>query len=757
MLPLTGYADRLSVRPGETIKFHTANATGASVAASLVRVICADPNPAGTGIKLESLPVATTQISVPTVQSLSRGSYAVVPASAPLQSLQSVTLVATIQPTSPAGAGRTIMSMLDLKRGGIALALDRHNRVAVSIGTAGHPATGGIDLRQIETPTPLELHHWYRVWVSLDRDTDTVTVGAQSLASGHPIRAPLLTTAKAMKAIPVGGAALIIGGTYAGQDPYRFNGKIECPMVFDRALTTDDVVRAAAGEAVAGLVAAWDFAQDIDTSRIIDTGRHGLHGKLVNSPTRAMRGSTWTGREQCYRHASDQYAAINFHDDDLDDCHWPVTHEFKVPDDFKSGAYALMLKAGDDADNIPFFVVPPKGIAKSKLAVLVSTFTYTIYGNHARPEWANDPVWRNAWIKQAKDWQAYPHNPGAHAEYGLSTYNYHTDGSGIALASWHRPMLNLRIGYITYPYPDIRASGLRHYPADSHLLAWLDAKGHDCDLITDWELHHEGVELLERYTCVMTGTHPEYHTPEMLDALEAYRNHGGRFMYLGGNGFYWKIALDPEKSGQIEIRRAEGGIRAWAAEPGEYYNQFDGEYGGLWRRNGRPPQKLVGVGFTAQGNFVGSYYRIRPEARMDPHTSWMFDGITEETIGGFGFSGHGAAGFELDRADRRLGTPSNARIVAQSENHPPEAPWVLVPEEQLTHITTIPGESHKQLIRADMVIFSTPEKGAVFSTGSITFCGSLPYNNFDNSVSTLLGNVLTRFLGHRAPLSEHPE
>ncbi len=119
----------------------------------------------------------------------------------------------------------------------------------------------------------------------------------------------------------------------------------------------------------------------------------------------------------------------------------------------------------------------------------------------------------------------------------------------------------------------------------------------------------------------MTGSHPEYHTEAMLDALETYRDGGGRFMYLGGNGFYWKIALNKAKTGQIEIRRAEGGIRAWAAEPGEYYNQYDGEYGGLWRRNGRPPQKLVGVGFTAQGNFVGSHYRIDPAVRHNPRVS----------------------------------------------------------------------------------------------------------------------------------------
>jgi N,N-dimethylformamidase len=232
--------------------------------------------------------------------------------------------------------------------------------------------------------------------------------------------------------------------------------------------------------------------------------------------------------------------------------------------------------------------------------------------------------------------------------------------------------------------------------------------GHDVDLITDDELHHEGQALLAPYKVVVTGSHPEYHTPQMLDALQAYRDHGGRLVYLGGNGFYWKIALDPARDGLIEIRRGEGGIRAWAAEPGEYYQQFDGQYGGLWRRNARPPQKLVGVGFTAQGNFVGSHYRIHPAARSNPKVSWIFDGVSADTVGSEGFSGHGAAGFELDRVDKRLGSPESAVVVASSENHPPEAPWVLVPEEQLTHITTIPGQPHKALIRADMTWFDVP-------------------------------------------------
>ena len=203
--------------------------------------------------------------------------------------------------------------------------------------------------------------------------------------------------------------------------------------------------------------------------------------------------------------------------------------------------------------------------------------------------------------------------------------------------------------------------------------------------------------------------------------------------------------VDFPKTGVIEIRRGEGGIRAWAAEPGEYYNQFDGEYGGMWRRNGRPPQNLCGVGFTAQGNFAGSYYRKHTDA-SNPRVAWMFEGVGNEIIGDHGLCAHGAAGFELDRADKRLGTPEHAMVVASSEIHPPEAPWVLVPEEMLTHLVTWPGLPAKDLIRADMTFFETPNGGAVFSTGSITYCGSLLTNGGNNDVSRLTENVFRRFL-----------
>ena len=69
-----------------------------------------------------------------------------------------------------------------------------------------------------------------------------------------------------------------------------------------------------------------------------------------------------------------------------------------------------------------------------------------------------------------------------------------------------------------------------------------------------------------------------------------------------------------------------------------------------------------------------------------------------------------------------------------------------VPEEMMNPLANLADAPMDELIRADMVFFETHSGGAVFSVGSITFCGSLPYNNFDNNISTLLKNVIDRFI-----------
>ena len=181
----------------------------------------------------------------------------------------------------------------------------------------------------------------------------------------------------------------------------------------------------------------------------------------------------------------------------------------------------------------------------------------------------------------------------------------------------------------------------------------------------------------------------------------------------------------------------------WASEPGEYYHAFDGSYGGLWRRQGKAPQKIVGIGFTAQGNFNGSYY-VRKN--YEEKYNWIFNGVPSKKLGDFGLSGFGAAGFELDKVDFNLGSPKNIIILASSENHGKD--FILVPEEQLTHITNLSGLPIKENLKSDMIYYENSNGGKLFSVGSITFCGSLPTNKFNNNISIILKNVINKFINN---------
>src|SRR5262249_57463852 len=106
------------------------------------------------------------------------------------------------------------------------------------------------------------------------------------------------------------------------------------------------------------------------------------------------------------------------------------------------------------------------------------------------------------------------------------------------------------------------------FNADLALISWLEARAIPYDVTTDEDLHFEGLGLLERYQAVMTGSHPEYYSREMYDALTAYLGRGGRLMYLGGNGFYWRVAYHRTLPGPVELRPAEDGLRHWAPDAG---------------------------------------------------------------------------------------------------------------------------------------------------------------------------------------------
>jgi N,N-dimethylformamidase len=727
MLPITGYSDRLSARPGETLAFKIDCRAADSFAARLVRVRCGDPNPEGPGIREIDLASVFSGRFPGVKRECHLGSYLRVNDPSPLDRLESFTLTALIWPTTPEKPGQGIIVREDAgRRKGFALLLDGAQGVRIALGGG---AGAGVT---IATGQALGARNWYRVWACYDAASGVLAVGQHLLADPDAaVTTRMAGAAQGLAGAP--GAPLLIGARPGQPALGHYNGKIEAPRIIDAALGPE-ALAAPHLPPEANAIAAWDFSIDIPGLRAIDTGPFRLHADLVNLPARAMTGANWTGDEPCWRHAPGQYGAIHFHDDDIHDCGWQTDFTFTVPADLPSGVYAMRLSAGDAEEMIPFFVRPARGTTTSAVCVLIPTFTYVIYANHARGNTTD------LYRARAAAWGARPWTADEHREYGLSTYNFHSDGSGICHASALRPMITFRSGFLSIP--ELPGSGLRHFAADTHLFDWLEEMGIAFDIVTDHDVHDEGYQALAPYRVVLTCTHPEYHTDRSYDAVATYTRRGGRLMYLGGNGFYWRIAMHRDTDGVLEIRRGEVGMRAWAAEPGEFFQAFDGNYGGLWRRVGKPPNHVIGIGFSSQGKFEAGHFRRRPGSH-DPRAAWIFEGVADEVIGDFGLSGQGAAGYELDRADHRLGTPADAIVLATSENLP--GSYVVVPEDLLSHVLTWNGEPVRDLIRADMVFLEHAGGGAVFGVGSITFCGSLSHAGYDNNVSRIVRNVLTRF------------
>jgi N,N-dimethylformamidase len=730
-----GYADRLSVAPGEAIELKVTCEEAGTYRAQLVRLINGDTNPAGPGFKEEELDAELNGEYEGRFQPTDAGSCVVVEDGGRLALRGAFTLHAFVMPTTPGKPGQGILGRFATgSETGYALAIEESG-LALRVGG-----------ETVETGVPFYPWCWYSVAATFDGGT--VRLYARSVANGvNSLLSPIVpivgeaSVEASVTAAPedagtpftIGGLAREAGSSWVDS---HFNGKVDRPSVWGRALSEAELDALTAGgePSPEDLLAAWDFSDGIPTDRVADRSPNGLDGVCVNFPARGMTGWNWEGVEEVWRHAPEQYGAIHFHEDDLEDCRWETDFTWTVPADLRSGVYAVRLTQGEAEDWVPFFVLPPRGRATAKALFLVPTASYLAYANdhlvHDIP--VIQPIVGHTSVIAEQDFYLY-----ARSELGLSTYDSHVDGSGVHFSSALRPIMNMR--------PKFRhtTGTVWQFPADLHLVDWLDAMQIEYDVATDRELHEEGAALLERYNVVFTGSHPEYYSRDMLDAWEAYLAGGGRGMYLGSNGFYWIIAWHPDKPGLMEVRKGEYGSRAWQARPGEYWLQLNGERSGIWRGRARPPQKLFGTGFTAEGFDHSSYYVQMPDAR-DPACAFIVEGIEpDERIGDFGLAGGGAAGYELDRYDLLLGTPPATRLLAYSEGHSDNYPHVV--EEIFFNFPGMGGTADFQ-VRADITYFTTKSGGGVFSTSSISWCGSLAHNGYDNNVSRMTANVLRRFM-----------
>ncbi len=744
---LAGYCDRFSARPGERLDIMV-SAEGADEAElQLVRLIHGDENPEGPGFVEREVDAPVNGTHAVARQHTQLGSFVrVADPDARLAPAGAFTLWAYIWPRTPAKGRQGLLTRWSIADdSGYALGIGEDGALEFRTGDGA----GATDV--LAADIPLVARQWYLVAASWDPSSGEATLYQEPIENRYNNHlskiVPLALSCHASARLGVAPAraeAEFLWAAACDRAPERgafatqlYNGKIDRAGVASGVLGRDalDGARAAGGGPAGEAIACWDTTAGYGAAGIgdtvVDTGALGLDGAGVNRPVRGMTGFNWGGHEDCFRHAPEQFGGIEFHEDAITDCGWETTVSMEVPD-AKSGVYAARLRAGDAEEHVVFFLRPRRPSAP--IAMLMPTCSYLAYANERIGLDTGMAQVLSSQVTVIHEWDlALRQRP----EYGLSCYDSHRDGAGVCYSTRLRPILNMRPKHRMAP-----TVVPWQFPADLSIVYWLETMGYDYDVITDEDLHQEGLACLEPYNVVINATHAEYYSEAMMDATEDYLAAGGRLMYLSGNGYYWVVSFRAGDMDVMEVRRLDMGTRAWNADPGEHTMVSNGERGGLWRGRGRAPQKLVGTGFTSEGMDRSVPYRKMPDAE-DPAVSWIFDGVAGDIIGEEGLAVGGAAGIEFDRYDLALGTPPHTRILASSEGHSDNFP--LVVEDILCNYPGMGGtQDHR--IRADMTYFTTPNDGAVWSASSIAWGQALPVGGCDNSASKVTANVLNAFM-----------
>ena len=647
-----GYCDRLSVAPGEPIEFKVSCEEPGTYRADVVRLVHGDTNPAGPGFKEEVVETDANGDYDGRLQPTDAGSCIVVEDGGALALDGAFTLHAFVMPTTPGKARSGDHGPLRDRVASGLRAHDRGRRLWRSGSEARRSRRGSRSIPRAGTRSRPRTTAPARSRCTRARSSTRPTAcSARSCRFQARLAAPTPSRRQpgdAGTAFTIAGLARESGSTWVDS---HLNGKVDRPRVWNRALSEEelDAVTAGGEPPASGLVAAWDFADGIGpsgipTDHVTDRGPGGLHGTCVNFPARAMTGWNWRGIEEVFRHAPEQYGAIHFHEDDLEDCRW----ETDISLDACRTAYAAAATRCGSARARPRTGCRSSCCrladkATAKALFLVPTASYLAY--------ANEHIVHDVPVAQA----ILGHTSVDRAS--------RTSTSTATPSSASRPTTPTRTAAASTPPPRSgpsstcgRSSAWRRARSGSSRPISISSTGS-----TRWASSTTSPPIASCTTrappcsSATTSSSPAP-TPSTTRARCSTRGRrtspaGGRGMYLGSNGFYWIIAWHPEKPGLIEVRKGEYGSRAWQARPGEYSMQLNGERSGLWRGRSRAPQKVFGTGFTAEGFDHASYYVQLPDAR-DPACAFIMDGIgPDEKIGDFGLVGGGAAGYELDRYD----------------------------------------------------------------------------------------------------------
>src|SRR5215472_2574799 len=444
-------------------------------------------------------------------------------------------------------------------------------------------------------------------------------------------------------------------------------------------------------------------------------------------------------------------------------CGWAPSLEFRIGEDWPSGAYRITLTAegaaGDELTAHHLFIVRPlAGRKTQRILQVAASGTWTAYNtwggsNHyqgitgpKRNQYATtvslERPWCRGFIVLPQDAPRVPLEvdppPGAGPRYPHLEWAFANGYSNKYASS----------GWASY---------------DRHFLRWAESAGFAVDLASQHELHFHP-EILDGYACVVFVGHDEYWTWEMRDAVDAYLERGGRVARFAGN-FMWQTRL--ERAGRSQVCYK---YRARAEDP-VYRSADPSRTTGSWeaRETGRPGAATFGLNATS-GLYAGwgacaprgvrGFPVYRPE-------HWAFAGTGLAYGDLLGAQGH-AFGYEVDGLDYVIrgglpeptgtsGAPPGLTILAlgmaslkeERSSVPLDDRFLSDDDAKFVAEIRLGDSSLSGVDRvkrgAGMIVGFTRGSGEVFHAGSCEWVAALLRG--DPMVERVTQNVLSRYLG----------
>jgi hypothetical protein len=330
--------------------------------------------------------------------------------------------------------------------------------------------------------------------------------------------------------------------------------------------------------------------------------------------------------------------------------------------DWPSGLYFVRITARDGRVGYAPFVVRPRQLSASKIAVVLSTNTWQAYNFTD----ADGDGWGDSWYVNGAFRTVDVGRP--YLDAGVP---YRFGDFDAAIIRWLSARGNLdflsdadldRIADVGRPYLDAGVP-YRFGDFDAAIIRWLSARG-NLDFLSDADLDWiAGAGVLARdYDLIVFPGHEEYVTAHEYDLIKGYRDLGGNLMFLSANNLFWKVVFH----GRV-MRRV-----------------------GQWRSLGRSEAGVVGV------QYVASNYGAQqaPYIADTGGAPWAFAGTGLATGDRFG-----RYGYEIDM--RAAATPPGTVLLAS------------IPD------LMGPGRT------AEMTYYETPRGAKVFAAGALNFASSV--------------------------------